>query len=207
MSIESKIKLKEQERIISAIRRYGLTFFWQWLLVAILFAVPFFFMFWLFRHDWWGMTLFFTPICLGLFFIMRILFLWKRNILIITTHRIVDIHQEGFFEQTISDVPYDQIEDVMGKIRGFFGTIFRYGNVNIQTGSGKVKIIIDRVKQPTFIQQEINEMRERYLSKYSHDFSGDVADVIIDKLYELEMPDLVRVQKALRKRVKKLDQE
>ena len=42
MSIEKKIKLKENERIIQVIHRYGLTFFWSWLIIFILLFIPFF---------------------------------------------------------------------------------------------------------------------------------------------------------------------
>jgi len=207
MSIENKIKLKEGEQILSVIKRYGLTFFWWWIFILLLFVVPFFFMFWLFQHGWWGQTLFTIPVLLGILTIVRTLFLWQRNILIITTHRLIDIDQRGFFDKIVSDIPYDQVEDVMGRIKGFWGTIFRYGNLVIQTGSGKVQVIIDKIKQPTFLQQEINEIREKHLSRYSHDFSGDVAGVIIEKLYELDHEDLLRVYKRTRKLKKKFEEK
>lgn len=146
------------------VRRYGLTFFWQWILIFFLFVVPFFFMFWLFNHSWWGQALFFIPVACGFFALIRLIFIWKKNVLIITTHRIVDIDQRGFFDKIISDVPYSQIEDVSGRIKGFWGTIFRYGSLQIQTGNGKVQIVVDRIKQPVYLQQDINEMREKYLS-------------------------------------------
>ena len=157
------IKLKEGEKIVTIVRRYGLTFFWHWLLIFLLFVVPFFFMFWLFNHGWWGQILFFVPVAFGIFTLIRLIFIWKKNIFIITTHRVVDIDQRGFFDQVVSDVPYNQIVDVSGRIKGFWGTIFRYGSLQIQTGNGKVQIIIERIKQPVYLQQEINELREQYL--------------------------------------------
>ncbi|MBU1895933.1 PH domain-containing protein [Patescibacteria group bacterium] len=158
----------------------------------------------MFKQGWWGQILFFIPLGVGIIILIRTAFLWKRNLFVITTHRLVDMDQSGFFETTISEVPYDQIEDVSGKVKGFWGTIFRFGTLSIQTGSGKVQIIVDKIKQPHHLQQDINERREKYLSKYSHNFSGDVADVIIDKLYELELPELIRVKKALISRLNKL---
>ncbi|MBI5222781.1 MAG: PH domain-containing protein [Candidatus Magasanikbacteria bacterium] len=160
------VKLKDGEKIITVVRRYGPTFFWRWVLVFALFVVPFFFMFWLFNHSWWGQALFFTPVAFGIFTLVRVIFIWKKNILIITTRRVVDIDQRGFFDKVISDVPYDQIEDVSGRIRGFWGTIFRYGSLVIQTGNGRVQIVVEKIKQPTYLQQEINELRERLLRKY-----------------------------------------
>ncbi|MFA6427433.1 MAG: PH domain-containing protein [Candidatus Magasanikbacteria bacterium] len=201
------ISLKEQERILDEIRRYGLTLVWPMLFGFIFLVTASFFMFWLFQHDWWGQSLFGLLVLVGFFIIVQTFFLWKRNVFLITTHRLIDVEQRGFFGRVVSEIPYDQIEDVLGKISGFFGTIFRYGTVEVQTGTGKIKILVPSVKRPLQIQQKINEMRERYISKYAHDFSGDVAQVIIDKLYELELPELRRVQKILDKRIEKLNND
>lgn len=197
------IKLKENERIISVVRRYGLTLFWHWFLGVLLITTAFFFMFWLFGRGWLGQGLFGLLMASGVLVFFRTYFLWKRNALVITTHRVVDVDQSGFLEREVSEMPYDQIEDVYGKISGFFGTMFRYGLVSLQTGNGKVVVLVDKVKNPTHTQQIINEFRGRYVSKYAHDFSGDVAGVIIDKLYELEPRDLMRIEKAIRKRLDK----
>ncbi len=163
-------------------------------------------MFWLFRHDWWGIILFVLPIVLSLLLLFKTIFVWQRNILIITTHRLVDIDQKGFFHKEISRVSYDQVEDVAGSIKGFWGTIFRYGNVIIQTGNGKVEVIVDRIKQPVQIQDEIQEMRDRFMSKYVHNYSEDVAGTIMDQIYELELEDLYKIKKAVAKRISKLVQ-
>ncbi|HBU07185.1 MAG TPA: hypothetical protein DEB09_03815 [Candidatus Magasanikbacteria bacterium] len=207
MSFESKIKLKDNEQIIDVIHRYGLTFFWSWLIIFILIVAPFFFMFWLFNNGLWGQILFVGSLVLGLFVLFRTIFIWQKNVLLITTHRIVDFDRQGFFEEIVSNVAYDQMEDVMGKISGLFGTIFRYGNVTIQSGNGKVQIIINKVKYPTDIQQEITEVRDEYMTKHAHDFSGNVADAIIDKLYELEQQDLLRVKNTIEKRLTSIQNE
>lgn len=157
------IQLKEHERIITTVRRYGLTYFWHGFLVALLIGSSFFFMFWLFAHDWWGQTLFGLDTGIGFLLLLRAIFLWQKNLFIITTHRVIDIDQRGFFDKIISEIPYDQIEGVSGRIKGVFGTIFRYGEINIQTGAGKVQICLQKIKQPVALQQQINELRERYL--------------------------------------------
>jgi len=201
------LKLKEQERIVDEVRKYGLVTIWRWILGFLFITTGFFFIFWLMRHDWWGQSLFGLLIFIGLFTMFRTFFLWKKNVLYVTTHRLIDIEQRGFLERIVSEVPHDQIEDIHGRVKGFWGTVFQYGNVEIQTGNGKVKIIVEKIKRPLQLQQQMNEMRERYLSKYAHEFSGDVAGAIVDKLYELEMPELVRVRKAVEKRMGKLGKE
>lgn len=198
------IQMKEQERVIATVRRYGLTYFWHGCLVAVLVGSSFFFMFWLFAHDWWGQTLFGLDFGVGFLLLLRTIFLWQKNQLLVTTHRVIDTDQRGFFDKTVSEISYDQIEDVFGKIKGVFGTIFRYGEINIQTGAGKVQICLQKIKQPVALQQQINELRERYVSRYSSRFSGDVAEMIVDKIYELDEKDLRRVAEVVSKQLQKL---
>lgn len=197
------IALKEQERIVRVVRRYGPTHFVSWVFGVLCISTAFFFMFWLFRHDWWGITLFVLLLLAGCIILFRTYFVWKKTVAVITTHRIIDVDQRGLLDREVSEVPHDQIEDVSGKIKGVLGTMFRFGTVRVQTGAGKVVILINRVKQPVHIQQLINEFRERYVAKYAHDFSSNVADVILDRLFELELSDLQMIEQAVQKQIKK----
>jgi hypothetical protein len=193
------IKLKENEKIYFTIRRYGLTLFWWWLLIFLLISIPFFFMFWLFQNGWWGITLFVLPVAIALILLIRSMYLWRKNCLFITSHRLVDHEQRGLFDKIVSELTYDQIEDVSGRVRGIGGTIFRYGELSVQTGNGKVKIMAVKIKHPLLLQEKINELRERYLNRSARDFSGNALNAVIDKLYELNRDELMRVKQEVEK--------
>lgn len=156
--------LKHDERILTIVRRYGPTLFGHFVIIAFIFGAAFFFMFWLFKHGWLGQGIFGTIIFIGVYILTKTLIRWRKTTLIITSHRLIDIDQRGFLEKIISEIPYDQIEDAVGRTKGIFGTIFRYGRLTIQTGNGKVRIIVDRVKKPAQVLQLVNHAREAYLS-------------------------------------------
>ena len=158
-----ELTLKRNERLVRVVRRYTLTHLPQFFAVVASFSVGFFFMFWLFRHGWWGQAIFVLLSGTGVFFFLRILFAHYGNVCYLTTQRVIDIDRRGLFQRVISEIPYDQIEDVSGHILGFFGTIFRYGQVEIQSGRGKILVIIDSVKHPRRVQQHINILREEYI--------------------------------------------
>ncbi|OGH69601.1 MAG: hypothetical protein A3C90_04185 [Candidatus Magasanikbacteria bacterium RIFCSPHIGHO2_02_FULL_51_14] len=200
MSLSSRIHLKEHERIVDAVRRYGLTYFWSWLLIAILFGVPFLFLFWLFRHGWWGQALFFIPVTLATLLLVRTLFFWRKNVLVMTTHRVIDMEQRGFFELIVSEIPYDQVGDISGKIKGVWGTLLGYGTLFLQTGNGNVRIFVEKVRRPIRLQQEMNLLRRAYVAKLSEDMSGNVAGAIIEKLRDLPEDELQKVTDALEER-------
>ena len=204
MSAISNITLREQERIVHVVRRYGATYFWSWLSGILLVSTGFFFLFWFLQHDWWGLTIFGILLAIGLGTLFKTYFFWKKNVCVVTTHRIIDVTYHGFFHHVLSDVSYEHVEDIAGSIKGILGSLFHFGDVVIQTANGSVEIILARVKHPIGLQQQINDLRTQYLSKYAHVFSGDVAEAIIEKLYELNLPELLLVEEALEKRMKKI---
>ncbi len=56
---------------------------------------------------------------------------------VITNERVIDIDQKGVFNREVNELSLGQIEDVSFKQQGFWGTIFNYGNVILQTaGTG-----------------------------------------------------------------------
>ena len=200
------ISLKQDERILHEIRQYGLTQWWRWLLGIAVVCAAFFLMFPLFRHPPWGYALFGLLLFLGVLVLFNTFIVWKRNVLYITTHRLIDVAQRSLFHRVVSEISYNEVEDISVSIRGLWGTLFKFGDVRVQTANGTINIVALKVKKPLFIQQQINELKERYISKYSYEFSGDIAGLITDKLYELELSDLIRVKKVLEKRIQKLSE-
>ena len=209
------IRLGKSEQIITTARRHGIIYFWWWFLIFILIVTPFFFMFWLFRHSWWGQLLFFLSITMSLFLLIRTLFLWKKNVAIITTHRIIDVDQRGFFDKLVSEMSYDELNYVAGHIKGFWGTCLRYGIVTIVNENENVKIILQKIKQPVRVQQKINDARKNYDIKYSDAYicldcegkRGKLVDVLEKKLYKLELVELIRLKKVLDQKIEKMLQE
>lgn len=59
------------------------------------------------------------------------------SIQIVTTERIIDIDQKGLFNREENTMPLSNIEDISYKMSEFWGTVFNFGNVILQTaGSG-----------------------------------------------------------------------
>lgn len=199
------IQLKSDERVLLVVHRYGLTLFWNWFIGAAFISLAFFFMFWLFGKGSWGQATFMLLIVFGILILFKTYYSWKKNAVVITTHRIIDIAQPRAFEREITDVVYDQIENVSAKSTGFFPTLFKYGTVLTQTGNGKVVIEVSHIKRPLQLSQMINELRERYMTKHAQDFSGNLLATMLDKLYELEIDELTKIRRAIDTRLEKLE--
>ncbi|MDE2311555.1 MAG: PH domain-containing protein [Patescibacteria group bacterium] len=97
-------------------------------------------------------------LALSLFLIFLFYYL---NLQIITDLRIVDVTQEGLFSHTISELHIDKIEDVTSQTTGFFGTIFNYGNVYVQTAGTVERFEFVAVPQPNAIEKLILDLYEK----------------------------------------------
>lgn len=203
----SHISLKEDERIVATVRSSVFPYLPRLILGALLIFVPCFFVFWLFPKGWTYQTLFFMVIGVGCILFFRALFFWRANVFSLTTRRLVDVYHRGFFHTEVSEVPYDQLEEVHGRITGFWGTLLRYGTLTIHTPNEKEQITVQNIRRPVLLQQEVHELREHFLTTKGSTFRGSVKATVIDRLYEAELADLLEIQRILESRIRRLQKE
>ena len=96
---------------------------------------------------------------LGLFMIWTLYYL---NIQIITSRRIVDVDQQSLFSHRVSELDMAKIEDVTGETKGFFGTIFSYGNVYVQTAGTIEHFVFHNIPHPDKVEKLILDIYEQY---------------------------------------------
>jgi uncharacterized membrane protein YdbT with pleckstrin-like domain len=101
-------------------------------------------------------TLFASTYYLGIFLYFYTQFIdYYLDVWVVTNDRIVDIEQFGLFARTISELDLFRIQDVTTDIRGFFATIFHYGNVSIKTASHNINIVFRHVAHPNKIREDL----------------------------------------------------
>lgn len=83
---------------------------------------------------------------------------WYFNVGIITNERIIDIDFINLLRQEVSEARLQKIEDVTFKSGGYFGSLFNYGKVFIQTAGTEVNIEFDEVPDPAEVIAIINKV-------------------------------------------------
>ncbi len=166
MSVLSKIILKPNEHVVRVYRRFPLVDIRRYIVAFIFMLVPFFFLFPLLRLHGWGITLGALVFVTGLFLFSRTLFMWFHNVFVVTTDRIVDFDQRGFFERVVSQSSYEKIQDVSFHIHGARQTFFRYGDVNIKSAWGSVDLCVPAIFRPDRAQRLLLDTQEAYLSRH-----------------------------------------
>ncbi len=74
---------------------------------------------------------------------------------IITTTRIVDIHQFGFFSRRVSSFLLNRVQDVTIDMEGFIPTLFSFGSLDVETAGRTEQFSMDDIVNPQGIRDLI----------------------------------------------------
>ncbi|PLX26627.1 hypothetical protein C0583_06350 [Candidatus Parcubacteria bacterium] len=157
-------KIKNEE-IVRIIRRDFFVLFLKILFFMFLCIIPFgFFAVMLISYP----EMFSSPTYLAIIILSTsayYLFVWLffffsfidyyLDVWIITSERIIDIQQKGFFSRIISEQKLFRIQDVTSEVQGFIPTMFKYGNVYVQTAGTKSRFFFHQVPNPDEVRDVI----------------------------------------------------
>lgn len=97
---------------------------------------------------------------LWLFFIF-IFIDYYLDVWIITSERIIDIEQRGFFSRIVSEHKLSKIQDVTSEVHGFFPTVMQYGTCFVQTAGTVQRFTFNEVPHPEKIRNLIIGLVEK----------------------------------------------
>src|SRR3989344_901348 len=84
---------------------------------------------------------------------------WFFNVYIVTDERIVDVDFVNLVYREITDANIDQIQDVTAQMGGVVRTIFKYGDVVIQTAAEVPRIEFEAVPDPDRGSRILRDLR------------------------------------------------
>jgi len=150
-----KLVLKENETVVRELRHHPMIVIPHLIISFLILVLDFFLMYWLFLQGWWGVALFCAVILIIVFYILRLIFLYRRNNFIITTERLIDHEQPSFFERFQNELPLHKIKSVEAKKKGIGGAIFNYGNIVIDIMDDVAPLELYKIAKPLEVQREL----------------------------------------------------
>lgn len=153
-------QLRPGEELIRIVRRSFLAFLWPSVVAACFIIAPFFFLVPLFRWVPWGVIGFFVLVLLGVVLTLRVAVSASLTAFLLTNERIIDVDQRGFFDRTVSEARYDSLVDVRVRVKGMLQTLFRLGDVIVQTTGATTTVAVRGVRKPEKVQALIVELQE-----------------------------------------------
>ncbi len=165
-------QMQSGERIIEIIRRHGVITSPAVVGGAALVCFDFFLLAWFFAHAPIGPIGFVLLAVVGALLIGRSLFIWRKNLFVVTNQRVIYVDQRGVFEQHVSEVAYANMKDVRYSIRGVWGTMFRFGTLTIQCAGVNEPLNVMKLPRPQEVQRLVVEQQRtatvRHESPTSH---------------------------------------
>lgn len=147
--------LREGETLVAIARRHLASLFLGVVFSIMFLLAPFFFLFPLVRLGQWGILGFFVLVTIGILLTTRTTMLYFLNMLAISTKRIIEVDQLGFFEQRVNEVNLEKIQNVSFSVKGVFQTLFRYGAVHIRVVGQQQELTVKNVARPEQVHQTL----------------------------------------------------
>lgn len=170
MILSHLIKQKPYEKIEYFLHRHGFTFIPKLFIFAVLMAMPYgvyYLINSLYPQIFTDLKILSASVLFASIYYLGIyLFVYAQFVefyldsWVVTNDRIIDINQLGLFSQSVAELDLYHIQDVTVNVKGFFPTIFHYGNVVIKTASGNTNLIFKNVSQPNEIGQTLIQLAE-----------------------------------------------
>jgi membrane protein YdbS with pleckstrin-like domain len=96
---------------------------------------------------------------LGLVYIISFLlgrfFVYNNDIYILTSQRIININQSGFFTRRVSEAELENIQNVTYEIKGPIRSFLNFGEIIISTAGNAPGLTLKNVENPHFVQEKI----------------------------------------------------
>lgn len=156
--------LDDDERVLHVAHRHilvfaydsGKTFFFGLVIPALMYwAFPNLFLAW----GIWG--------AVGLFGIFYHFIDWYFDVWLLTNVGVIDIDRNGFFDITSTRIEYHMMEGVSYTIRGFWRTIFNFGDVTIDKLGAQTSVALEDSVHPKRLESRILEYQDKYVTSRS----------------------------------------
>jgi len=155
--MSDKLQLEENEKIVRVVYHHPEIIIPNLVICALILLTDFFLMYFLFLQGVPGIIIFSVIILVVCFYLFRLVFLYKTNKFILTSKRLLDLEQTGFFELRINSIPYKKISSVEVIMKGLCSSLFKYGNLKIKFGKPRQVIELYKISHPVLVQSLLNE--------------------------------------------------
>lgn len=180
MYIERHIPNREKdEKLILFLRRHWIILIAKWLVVLVIALVPLVIYFFLsyFEPEILKKYVYYAFLFLlsSLYYLFTLLFFlnafidYYLDVWIVTDRRIINIEQRGLFNREIAEHTLERIQDVTAIQKGFWQTLFSYGDVHVQTAGEIQRFVFRQVNDPFNVVRIINEEIKKFEKNEEHE--------------------------------------
>ena len=108
-------------------------------------------------------------------------FKWYLDAWIVTNFAVIDQEWNSYFDKATTRIEYQSIAGISTEIRGFWGTVLGFGNIEIEHVSAS-PIILESVARPRKVERDITREQQRYLSEQNFSDHAKLKDLLTNLL-------------------------
>jgi hypothetical protein len=162
-----------QERISMLLRRHPVVITKKLILIFLIGIIPVIIGMLINRYTTWlddGTGLWYAGLLLlasvvYLFWLLLLYETWVNyylDVWIVTDERIIAMEQVSLFHRGVSELRLNTIQDVSSNVIGMLPSLFRFGDIQVQTAANEEKFHFSQVPKPEIVARTILELREHY---------------------------------------------
>ena len=159
MNLERQLGLRDEESLLSVVRRSSATMIVPLCLSAALLLAPLVLLVPLLRLGWYGQLVIGVSVAAGLLMGLKTLLDRQSTYLVVTDQRVMYVRQYSPFDRHVTELSYSRIQRVSYRVKGLVPTLFRYGSLILESAGGEDPLTIDRVSDPARVQDLIYQIQ------------------------------------------------
>lgn len=156
------VQLQNNETVIETLRRHPVYMILQIIGVVIVAILVIWLLNWL--KSMFGATAFniltAATVVLGLLAAYFVYYGYKNDMWLITDQRLVDSTKKNPFNHEVASADLLNVQDITVSRKGFFPTIFNFGEVRCQTASATQVFTLHGVPDPNAVLELIDQTRD-----------------------------------------------
>ncbi len=82
---------------------------------------------------------------------------WYFSVYIITSERLIQIRQRGFFDRSVQDISHNRIQSVQYEVKGLQSTLLKFGTISVQTFAGPT-LSMTYIHKPEEVHRHLNKV-------------------------------------------------
>lgn len=102
---------------------------------------------------------------------------WYLDAWIVTNSSVIDHEWNSPFDQSTNRIEYGNIDGISNEIKGFWGTMLRYGNIQITHVSGS-PLILENVASPRKVERFIMEHQQTFIHNQGFEDHAKLKDML-----------------------------
>lgn len=156
--------LDNGEKIISIIHRHPLILLkdsFRGLLIGLVLPVLLYFFF-------PGLIFIaFVWFCVGILAFLYFFIDWYFDAWLVTNTGVIDIERNGIFDRSSTRIEYHMIEGIAFNIKGFWQTIFNFGEITIDKLGAGTTVVLHDATNPKKVERILMKNQEKFVSSKS----------------------------------------